>query len=138
MRITNEHRKAINARAREICGERTLAHVEVALRYGQCGHPEHDHFTNLRNFELCTSDLSDLTRLGQTTSVEDHPSGIVILDLFVYTRNYYGRGGPGRFPEWEAELFTNLTAYFANGALVEVSEEYYGHYQKRSVEGETK
>lgn len=106
MKITPADRKAINAYARTVCLN-GFSHTEASYRGCTADHPDHDDdHLNLAFFTPeCRHDLVDFVWLRDLKEVEDHPSGRVEIDFYVYSRH---------------ELETNITAEWQDGKLVRV------------------
>ena len=118
MKMTAEHKKQINAAARKALGGAPLHHVEVAWRCCRCpGHPHgrRDEVNLVLLGDCPDHDLADLGRLAEVREIVDGPEGRVRLDLYVYERAYQGRYS-------EPALYTNLTAVFQDGRLLNVTE----------------
>jgi hypothetical protein len=126
VKIRPEHRKAINQKARETMSFGPFGHVEVRINYcyhrGEPGHEAHrgreyEFYNQAFYDESCEPDLADLTWLRDLKAVEDHPSGLVELDLYVYSRDQRD------FKGWlvsEGQLDHNMLAVFQDGRLIEV------------------
>jgi len=113
MRLNDRHRKAINDYARQARSLAVFSHCEIAQRClpgTDLGWHENLAYFGLTEAEIGRTDLADFGgRLGDVRQVEGHPSGLVILDIYVYGRDKVGA---------ELQLDTNVQAKFEGGALV--------------------
>ncbi len=116
MRITPADRKVINDYARSVRGLAIFSHCESAFRYlpDVTEGPASEQWLNLAYFGITTpeigrTDLADFgPRLADLQNVEDHPSGLAIVDFYVYGRDRVGA---------EQQLDTNVQALWRNGRL---------------------
>lgn len=123
MRITTAMRKAINQKARETMRFGPFGHVEVRINFcTNADHAEHQTFDYryynqvFYDIKACEPDLDDLRWLRDLKEVEDHPSGRVELDLYVYSRPSF-TGSYRHYVMSDSELDHNLLAVFQDGEL---------------------